>query len=842
MQLPSRALDRRYLGYWFVFLASLAIIVASGFTGLRYAMAPHGGCLVDPSLRVTVVWQGKALHPDDLIERADGVAIATKPDLLAFYAHHRTGDPVTYLVRRNGHDLTVTLPMRREPPEFLLQIALDSLVGLAFVLIGFFPFLLKPDRIAARVLLLQTAFDAAFFAMTPDWDSASSWYRLEMVVLLLVGASLMELGWVFPSPVPRLQRLPRRRGWPYVLGGVLAFIGLWVSYFVPMDKEAFPDWFTVAQLWMSVGLLVMIATLLVGAYRRPREIERHQATIACWGMAAAALPSVVLLVLPDVTGFQLPLDFFWRNILAYAFMPVFPAAIAYAIVKTRLFDIDLIIKRTLVYATVTGALSGIYFLLAGSLRYLSGLLLGAHSAAWSGVLATATVAVAFVPVRDRTQLVVDRIFHRSKYDFRSLLARFVAHAQETLDLDALMAHYLEIADEAIHPHHVEIMVRKSPYSREMQVIKTIGASPMPDDFVLRLDRQGTAELASAERSGLRTGKATTRQLVHLEALDVAFTVPLSLSGEVLGAITFGPKRSDLDYTAEDRELLLALGAHLASSVRTAELLKDHEAKIRLDQELATAKRIQESLLPTLPATIGDDMELAASSEPAYEFGGDFYDLLPLPGGFAVAVGDVAGKGVQAALIMAMAKSCLYQIAQGGAALAPAEVLAALNGMILDTVEDRTYRKMSLLFGVLEADSGRFRYASAGHQAPHHYVASDRSCRALPFTGAFPLGASKLGRYTEHEVRLAPGDALVLYTDGITEAAAPGGETFFEVVDTAEEPLERDRLKETVEALAEQSAEAIRIGILKAVARFTEHAPAEDDRTLVVIKVPPGSPP
>ncbi|HYN68848.1 MAG TPA: PP2C family protein-serine/threonine phosphatase [Candidatus Eisenbacteria bacterium] len=263
---------------------------------------------------------------------------------------------------------------------------------------------------------------------------------------------------------------------------------------------------------------------------------------------------------------------------------------------------------------------------------------------------------------------------------------------------------------------------------------------------------------------------------------------------------------------------LAAEASLARATRDA---------ARLEQELRIARRIQRSLVQlATPAVEG--WEVACDYRPARQIGGDFFDVFPVPPGpdarhLALVIADVSGKGISAALLMAFIRPVVR------AALDrtndPVEALERTNRILVG--ERRTGLFVTILAALLDLESGSLRIANAGHEAPLLVPAGRGRIRWLPdggpLIGAFP----KLG-LTESKVELGPGDQLVLYTDGVTDATDPGGRRFGD-----------ERLRAVVGRNRTGTAEELVGAIDRSVTRFQGDADAADDLALLVLRrVPP----
>ena len=260
--------------------------------------------------------------------------------------------------------------------------------------------------------------------------------------------------------------------------------------------------------------------------------------------------------------------------------------------------------------------------------------------------------------------------------------------------------------------------------------------------------------------------------------------------------------------------------------------EDALARERLQQEMETARRIQERLLPhDQPLLAGWDV--TGVSIPSLQVGGDYFDFVaPGPERLGVAIGDVSGKGVPAALLMSNLQACLK-----GQLLHPSPVsdtVARVNDLLAESTDSNMFA--TFLYGELETTTGRFTCTSAGHD-PALVVRRDGAVEWLG-SGGLILGMLAGQHYEQVAVDLAEGDVLVLYTDGITEAGAPTPAELAEL-DDGEELEDRQfgeqRLAEVVAAVRERPALGIREAVLQAVQDHLRDRPQGDDVTLVVIR-------
>jgi serine phosphatase RsbU (regulator of sigma subunit)/anti-sigma regulatory factor (Ser/Thr protein kinase) len=310
----------------------------------------------------------------------------------------------------------------------------------------------------------------------------------------------------------------------------------------------------------------------------------------------------------------------------------------------------------------------------------------------------------------------------------------------------------------------------------------------------------------------------------LREAGVALVVPLISGGELVGTLNLGPRLSDQQYSTDDKRLLDGLAAQAAPALQVAELVQKQAAEARdrerIEQELKVATLIQQNFLPrVLPDLPG--WEVAAYYQPAREVGGDFYDLFELPDGqVAVIIGDVTDKGVPAAMVMAAARSLLR--ASGQRVVSPGEVLERVNDLLCPDIPEKMF--VTCLYLVVDPGTGNVRYANAGHNLP--YARTADGSMELRAKG-MPLGLLPGMRYEEHEATMSPGDGLLLYSDGVTEAHGAEREMF--------------GTPRLVEHVADPASGDLIDGLLTQLQRFTgDDWEQEDDITLVTLSRTLGS--
>jgi sigma-B regulation protein RsbU (phosphoserine phosphatase) len=303
----------------------------------------------------------------------------------------------------------------------------------------------------------------------------------------------------------------------------------------------------------------------------------------------------------------------------------------------------------------------------------------------------------------------------------------------------------------------------------------------------------------------------------------------------VGALRAGTRRlatddldTRIDIPNEDEFGELA-GSFNDMAVAVKQGRREAVARERLEKELETARAIQERLLPDeMPVLPG--FEVTGASIPCLQVGGDYFDFLDQENGLlGVAIGDVSGKGIPAALLMSNLQASLH-----GQVLHPGQVsgvVERVNELLVKSTDPHMFA--TFFYGVLDRTAGTFTCTNAGHNPPL-LLRADGALEQLE-AGGLPLGMLPDMPFEQDTVRLERGDTLLMYTDGITEAIGPLPDgTIPREEDTVDTMFGEDRLIALLEENRGRSAIEIRDTVLKAVADHTHGVPQSDDITLVVV--------
>ncbi|MBI6545756.1 MAG: SpoIIE family protein phosphatase [Cyanobacteria bacterium NC_groundwater_1444_Ag_S-0.65um_54_12] len=706
------------------------------------------------------------LQPYDRLLAVDGQPLANSEQFVTLLHRHVVGENLLVKSQHpNGQIVTSGVPVQKFDWRLWVNNALPLLfIALGHLLVGGFAFLWAPSNRAARVHLRVTGALSAMISLVACSDlthALPSW--CSFLPKPFVGAAGIELALIFPTVLTLVKRHPWTVKVPYLPAFAMLALGLIAE--VPAARR----WLGISNVFIYrelSGATLIYATfaliiLLLLAYHRCRtaasRVVQAQAKITLGGAVLGYGPYAIFglcVAFPaSFTGNTYPLVLELITMLAFL---IFPLAIAYAIARHRLFDIELVIRQSLIYGTVTAVLAIAFMALSAGARLLAEPLLG--KSALPEVLATAGITLFFGPLRERIQVLVNRAFHRIPYDFRALALEFNDRIREIVDAPKAIALFQEVISGALQPAHVTVLT------------------------------PGSARLV--------TGGAT---LIKLQRREVE-------------AIALGPKRSEEPYLPEDRELVQHLGHQLAVTLENARLFAEVAEQEKLKHELALARSVQEGLLPKrLPEIPG--LEVAAASLPAGQVGGDFYDVLSLPGErLGILIGDVSGKGIPAALLMSSTLALFRTGAKDS--LSPRLVIERFNEYVCEHGSGHgTF--VASCYAVYEGD--RLKLTNAGMPK---LLRNGVPVEAV----GMPAGLVASYRYREAEITLHAGDTLVFCSDGWADAQNLQGEVFG-----------RERLQALAAKLTALAARDQVAAFLAELAAFCSGAEPFDDRTIVVIR-------
>ena len=787
------------------------------------------------------------LRPGDVIlgigHRMLNKAADAPPELL----RHKVGEKVDYLVRR-GNDVFETkvslTPFRLGSVTYFYF----AFLGLLFFALGVFVVVRRPDDSAVQVFYVLCLLFMEFFVcrLRP-----ASYYWIDYVVqiagtlaLFLLPAVFLHFFLLFPekkrfrfaerrpdqAPAPAslvaLQRFlngsPLLLALLYSLPPVLYVLQMAGYRYGGPRRLIFGaptlNWILLAD-YLILGLLALAHTW----WTSPDRASKQPILVLLVGTVAGIVPFVVFAVF-------FPSLFREDRYLLWGVVPMalIPLTFAYAIVRFRLFDVQVIVRKSLVYATLTAVVTGLYALavVAGNALVSTVSSATVFSSPAFAFAFGLVVVLLFDPLRRRMQNVVDRVFFRDRADFQTALldmSRSVASQLERAKLRDLLT---TRTAELLRLERLELLLPRpedGAFTDPGALAAGVPALPMSAVLLQRLHERGApTRLADADDGGL---DLASRRFVETERTrGIGVVLPLTTHGKLLGILAVGRKRSEEDLSREDLDHLLTIANQGALGLEAAGLHEELTRRAEVERDLDIARDIQTSLFPReLPRVPG--IEFYGVARPARVVGGDFYDFLHVDGGsdgrLALVLGDVSGKSIPASLLMVAAKEIVH--ARAMADPDPATVFRDSNRRLYE-IKRRMF--VSLSYFLLDPRALALSYAFAGQPTPLLVRPGTGTAAEIPAPSArLPLGAFRDTRYDAASLYLSRGDLLLFYTDGLNEAMSA------EMTPYGDERLKASLVRHSRRALPDLADE-----LLEDVRQFTHGAEQYDDITFVLMRV------
>ena len=576
---------------WLVILLVYAHLPADGATGDLESFTPEG-------FRVQWLFEERAggLRVGDIIVRAGGHTIDEWLNGASRGQAWRAQDIVTYEILRDEQPMTLQIRLEPIPLRAVLNRWWGQLAAsAALVIIGSYVFWKRPNDLAARLLMLfcnsiavHIWGDAYNFQYVILTRLPLFWFHFcwEYVSFIVVYASILNFVCIFPAPLPLMRRFPRFTIFaPYILHALVVVL---VTVVLPTWPQALRTGSHASWLVTLLQVFLAIAAAIYSAFTVRDPVGRAQIRWILWGASVA-----LLVVIP---GYILPLPLIGRPFILHPIVMlltgIIPAIFGISILRYRLFDIEIVVNRTVVYGTLTALLGGIYLLLVNFLTWLVQVVLNRHNDTLVVFIATLSIALAFNPLRRQVQILIDRTFYRKKLDYQKLLPEMTERLATSIVLERL----------------TELLTREIP--RRLQIVRA---------SLLVLDRDGEKFVPTSEGTlqnipvnhplveGLRRlgGPLMRLQppadlapdaLRWLAQYQLELAVPLAIGDELVGIYALGAKLSGKTYNGEEIHLLRLLGQQAAVSVQNSRLLHAEREQRQLAEALQKAADVVGSTL------------------------------------------------------------------------------------------------------------------------------------------------------------------------------------------------------------------------------------------------------
>ena len=753
-----------------------------------------------------------------------------------------------------GEQRTIDLPVTSSPlnswSNFSDLVVEFLLPGLS-LLLGFWVAFRRPrDPMAWLLLALMMSFPNILKAFIvegwpPGWREAGVLYETTLEAMFPIVIYLF--GRFFPEPFPPGSRYDfgwRALQWlcalPYAiitLCGVVISIGALSNYqSVAGLYSALRPLRIPAQIFVLVlvGSFFSAMGIKLGLCKTPDAARRLR--FLYWGAVLAFTPALLPTLYARFQGkFASEIFPAWLNALIVIPLILFPLTLTYVIVVQKAMGVGLALRQGLQYTLARGTIRVLQFIAVGVVIVAGTTMAGnaGHDRPQKIIVILAGITAYFTIRRlgDSLRTWVDRRFFRESYDAEHVLTELSEQVRSMIEPGSLLETVAARISETLHVPQVAVLLGGAGFYRPAFAM---GYASLPS--VAFPSKTGTAMILKSQKEPARVflndrdswlyreEGISDEERSKLATLQSELLLPLAVRDKLLGFISLGPKRSEEPYTGSDVRLLKSVATQTGLALENANLLRTVADEVaqreRLNREVEIAREVQERLFPQkLPIIAG--LDYAGHCRPALGVGGDYYDFLALPkGNLGIAIGDVSGKGIAAALMMASLQASL----RSEATRAPENLASAVsnvNRLVYEASASNRYA--TFFYGQYDPAQRRFDYVNAGHNPPMLFHENGTVTRLEP--GGTVIGLLENVDYQQGSVLLVPGDVLVAFTDGISEA-----------MNLDDEEWGEDRLMEAIPGCRRSSAQQLLDCIFDAATRFAGTAPQHDDMTLVVVRV------
>jgi sigma-B regulation protein RsbU (phosphoserine phosphatase) len=713
-------------------------------------------------------------------------------------------------------------------------------------LVGFWVAFTRPrDPLAWLVLLTLLGFQVAV------WQGQSigtwpAWLRVPAAVYVAAFGSALPL-WFPLFGVHFAGRLEWERRRPWIAWLLLGPIAVFSCAATVLAFGEALDWRAlapaaraiaslsgVASIFSAAGLTFFFLVLGWKSGITPRGDGRRRLRLLLWGGCVSLLPLLIALIFALITGRQFDTLPVAAVVASLILLPVFPLSLAYVILVDRAMDVRVVVRQGMRYAVTRGAIRAAVMLVMAVVLWNAWNLVNDPSANRPRKLQAIAFGMAAAMVLPRFAKRAfdwtDRRFFREAYDAERVLTELSEEVRTIPETDRLLDTVLDRIGATLHVDRLAVFLLEggtfAPARWHGFATSPTVSFPVAADVITRLKESGRPLRVRHDdpENPIRRETVSEETRAKLAEVDAELVLPLNGKNEILGAITLGPKKSEEPYSISDAKLLGSVATQTGLALENSRLMAVVVSEIAkrewIGREIDIARGVQQRLFPQrLPQV--DGVDCAGACRPAQGIGGDYYDFLALSGGrVGLALGDVAGKGIPAALLMASLQASLRgQRLSGPANLA--ELMTNLNFLIHEASPDNRYA--TFFYGELDPATRRLEYVNAGHNAPMLFRAGG-TVERLRATGPV-VGLVEAGRFEQRSVDLAPGDTLVVYSDGISEAMN---------VEDAE--WGEQRLAEAAAAALPCSAQEVIDRLFAAADAFAAGATQHDDMTVAVVRV------
>ncbi len=647
----------------------------------------------------------------------------------------------------------------------------------------------------------------------------TKWYNVPIMLLASLNTGLFfHLAFLFPSP----SRFMRKYPWIVYL---LAYPLNIVLSLMVMDNpaESLLEGFGMVQILSSLFSLVQIlfgcGMFIVRMIRTDSPLEKRQIRVLLQSVGLGLLlmlisaTSMIFFVIGDEINAVGVLVCFVGLVIGLMMIPL---GFAYSFSKYRLLEVEGRLKRGFTLLLTSGGLLLIAFIVFFIVSNLVLKRLHWESRA-SIVFFTLLVALAYVPLHGFFQKRIEKRIFRTRWKLREMLENFLEMTSSLANRASLWEEFGKRLRDNIGVRNMHVFLL-DPSMRQFKRLDGEVAR-LPGDGAIQQEMQKRVRALMVEEiEGSNEIVVSSQEQEWLNDLGVTVLVPIQIHKELVGMMALEFEYGYDEIKAEELDILVSITTRIALENENLRLLEENIEKQRLEEQLATARQVQQQFLPeTLPGTPG--LEISAHCSFCLEVAGDTFDVIPLENGNTlIAVGDVSGKGAGAAMIMANVQASLRALANTDLPLS--SIIEKINTLIAQSTSPEQF--ITYFAAIYDTEKKTLTCVNAGHNPPRVIRANGDIEEVTE--GGLILGMMPNMPYDEVTIPFNKGDVIVAFTDGISEAT-----------DGTEEMYGEERIAELVRDNREDHPEQIFTRLIEDLDNYRAGTPIDDDVTIFIAK-------
>ncbi len=744
------------------------------------------------------------------------------------------GEYANYEVKRG--DLTIITQVRvKKLMNFFL--ASFSIFSLIWLLVGHLTLTAKPDGKVQKIFYLIPVLGIYIIGTNTlfqkfDYTLANKlWFMSNTFIFNFAFVLAPLLIFRFFSLFPQKHEFVNNKWFVRTIYSAVIIFGLYLNFHMfSQPIKSIADFIKVGQIYRHVNttyfasLVIGLILFSINFYRQKDKSKRKTLTFIFVSFILTIVSLIyVSVIAPQISDIVFNAPEFYTPVILITLLPI---SLGYSIFKYQLMDLSDVITRTIMYGSVTVTLAILYFI---SIYGLGSLIGGSFSSNYQNIITAISFvlfAVIFQTTRERYQEILTKKFFPEQYAYQRLLIDFSKELSGLPGIGNIKEKIFETFAMSLRIDVFALFLKNHENIFSAACSKGVSTNIheiIIDAEKLKLfleEKKLSSSLSNLEQNHFQ--EIFPEQYEEIKSENIYTAIPLTHSNSIIGFLLIGLKYTGHQFTGKDLELIHTVSTQAAVALENARLIEAEAQKIKIERDLQVAKGIQEGLLPkTMPKT--ERLEIFGKMIPAMHIGGDYFDVIEASSSkLFLAIGDVSGKGLSAALYMTKVQTLLHlycKIYQS-----PKQILETMNAELYNSINRAWF--ITLTLAIVDLDEMKITFARAGHM-PTFYSINGKITEYTP--KGIGLGLAPNNIFSENMIEqtapLVKDSLLFFYSDGVNE-----------MMNEKEEIFGNEKIVDCISTYAKEDAETIFKNLWSELETFRGTAEQHDDVTALIVKV------